>query len=59
MEVSRRVIHRQWWTMFGLTIVAISLVIGGVLLYLIGVLFTAPIAIAAMMYAYDDVFGRS
>lgn len=58
MEVSRRVVHRQWWTMFGLAIVAGLIVIGGVLLCLVGVLFTAPIAIAAMMYAYDDVFGR-
>jgi hypothetical protein len=58
MEVSRRVVHRQWWTMFGLALVLFLLNVVGVLACLIGMIVTAPISLAAMMYAYEDVFGR-
>jgi hypothetical protein len=58
MEVSRRVVHQQWWTMFGLAIVVALMVIAGVLACVVGVFIAAPVAIAAMTYAYEDLFGR-
>ena len=58
MEVSRRVVHRQWWTMFGLALVLFLLNIIGVLACLVGCIITAPVTVAAIQYAYEDVFGR-
>jgi hypothetical protein len=57
MEVSRQVVHRQWWTMFGLAILLILIAGLGVLACLVGLLVAGPIAVAAMMYAYEDLFG--
>jgi hypothetical protein len=57
MEVSRKVVHRQWWTMFGLVIVLVLIACLGALACLVGLLVAAPIAVAALMYAYEDLFG--
>ena len=57
MEVSRRVVHRQWWTLFGLAMVLFLLNIVGVLACLVGCIVTAPLSVAAIMYAYEDLFG--
>jgi hypothetical protein len=58
MEVSRRVVHRQWWTMFGLALVLFLLNMIGLLACLVGCIVTAPLTVAAIQYAYEDVFGR-
>ena len=55
MEVSRRVINRHWWPMFGLLIVLFLLNVIGVLACFIGWIVTVPISIAAVMYAYEDL----
>jgi hypothetical protein len=57
MEVSRRVVHTHWWTMFGLLLVAFLINILGILACFIGWFVAAPISIAAVMYAYEDLFG--
>ena len=56
MEVSRRVVQRHWWTMFGLMIVAFLISIAGVLACGVGIFLTVPVAVAALMYAYEDLF---
>jgi hypothetical protein len=58
MEVSRRVVQRQWWTIFGLALVLFLLNVIGVLACLVGCIVTAPLTVAAIQYAYEDVFGR-
>jgi hypothetical protein len=58
LEVSRRVVHRQWWTAFALLIVASLIVLAGFLAFVVGVVVAVPVATAALMYAYDDLFGR-
>jgi hypothetical protein len=58
MEVSRRVVNRQWWTLFGLALVLFLLNIIGLLACLVGCIVTAPLTVAAIQYAYEDVFGR-
>lgn len=58
MEVSRRVVNRQWWTLFGLALVLFLLNVIGVLACLVGCIVTAPLTVAAIQYAYEDVFGR-
>jgi hypothetical protein len=57
MEVSRRVVHKQWWTLFGLLIVAFLINVVGILACFVGWIVAAPISIAAIMYAYEDLFG--
>lgn len=56
MELSRKVVHERWWEIFGLAFAAGIVVFVGLLLFGIGVFFTAPIAIGAVMYAYEDIF---
>jgi hypothetical protein len=58
MEVSRRVIGRQWWTVFALAIVSTLMVLVGLLAFGIGVVVAVPVATAGMMYAYEDLFGH-
>jgi len=57
MEVSRKVINRNWWKMFGLVLVAGLVGISGFLGCCIGVYLTMPIMFAALAYAYEDIFG--
>jgi hypothetical protein len=57
MEVSRRVVHAHWWSVFALVIVLILVVFAGFLLCGIGALITMPLASAALMYVYEDLFG--
>jgi hypothetical protein len=57
MEVSRQVANKQWWTLFGLLIVVFLINVIGILACLVGWIVAAPISIAAIMYAYEDLFG--
>jgi uncharacterized membrane protein len=57
MEVSRRVVHAQWWSVFALVIVLGLVALAGFLLCGIGELITIPVASAALMYVYEDLFG--
>ncbi len=57
MELGRKVISKHWWSLFGLVIVCGLVNIVGVLALCVGVFVTAPICFAAMMYAYEDIFG--
>jgi hypothetical protein len=57
MEVSRRVVHEHWWSVFALLIVLILVVLAGFLVCAVGELITIPLASAALMYVYEDLFG--
>ncbi|MBI2838212.1 MAG: DUF4339 domain-containing protein [Acidobacteria bacterium] len=57
MELSRQVVTAKWWSIFGLLIVSGLLNLAGMLALCVGVFVTAPIATAAMVYAYEDIFG--
>jgi hypothetical protein len=57
MEVSRRVVHQQWWMTFALGLVAALMVLVGVLAFGVGIIVAVPVATAALMYAYEDLFG--
>ncbi len=59
MELSRKVVTRHWWKFLGFCLVLDLLVLAGVLACGIGVFVTMPIAIAALMYAYEDILGDS
>ena len=58
MKTSFRMVNKHWWQVFGLTVVVGLVSLAGILGCCIGILFTAPIGIAAMMYAYETIFSR-
>ncbi|OHE78776.1 MAG: hypothetical protein A3G75_08680 [Verrucomicrobia bacterium RIFCSPLOWO2_12_FULL_64_8] len=55
MEVSRRVISAQWWRMFGLLILAGIVAALGVVLLVVGIFFTLPIAYGSLVVAYETL----
>ncbi len=57
MGLSRRMISKHWWKFFGLIIVLSLLNTVGMLMFFVGSLVTVPVALAALMFAYEDIFG--
>ena len=53
MGLSRKVVQKHWWRVFGLFVVTLLLMFAGTLLCLVGALFTGPIAIAMFCYLYE------
>jgi len=51
------VVHRHWWSTFGLVIVLALIVLAGFLVCLVGMVVTVPVATASLMYVYEDLFG--
>ncbi len=56
MEVSRKVVNRCWWAVFGLVAVSALLNLGGTLVCCVGMFFTMPLTMLAMAVAYEDIF---
>jgi hypothetical protein len=56
MKASWKKVHQHWWHVFGFVVVIGLLNLAGVCACCFGVLFTAPISIAATMYAYETIF---
>jgi predicted Ser/Thr protein kinase len=56
MELSRKVVTRHWWMFFIFALVLTLLKFAGLLAFLVGLFLTLPVAVAALMYAYEDVF---
>lgn len=56
MELSRKVVTKHWWLLFGFLIVIALVVLAGLLACILGVFITASIGQAALMYAYEDIF---
>lgn len=59
MELSRKVVSRRWWKFLWFLIVLGAIELAGILLCLIGFFVAAPIALAALAYAYEDIFGSA
>ena len=57
MKTSFKMVTKHWWQVFGLTVLVGLVSFAGVLGCCIGVLVTAPIGLAAMMVAYETIFG--
>jgi hypothetical protein len=57
MEVSRRVVHRHWWSVFALVIVLALIACAGFLVCIVGAFVTIPVASASLMFVYEDLFG--
>ena len=57
MELSRKVVTRHWWKFFAFWLVLLLVKFSGALACGVGLLFTAPLAMAAAVFAYEDIFG--
>ncbi len=57
MELSRTTVHKQWFQTFGLLVAAGMLLFASAQLYGFLLVLTLPICTAALMFAYDDLFG--
>jgi uncharacterized membrane protein len=56
MKTSWRQVSRHWWTVFGLMVLVGLINLAGLLVGVVGLLFTAPIGICASMQAYETLF---
>jgi hypothetical protein len=59
MEVSRKVLTRNWWGMFALALVCVLMNICGLICCIIGLFVTIPLTLIALAYVYEDLFGQS
>jgi uncharacterized membrane protein len=57
MEVSRQVVHRHWWSIFGLVIVLALIALAGFLVCIVGAVVAIPVATASLICVYEDLFG--
>ena len=56
MELSRKVVTKNWWSVFALVLLSGLVAASGLIACCIGVIATAPIGVAALMYGYEDIF---
>ena len=56
MEVSRRVVAKQWFRVFFVMLLGGILTMLGLIGLFIGILFTLPLMFGALIYAYEDLF---
>jgi len=56
LEVSRRVVTRQWFRVFAVMLLGGLVALLGLIGLIVGVFFTLPIFIAAVLCAYEDLF---
>jgi len=58
MKISWKMVHRHWFHVFGLVVLLGLINVAGALACCIGILATIPFGMAALMFAYEDIFGR-
>lgn len=57
MELSRKVYWKEWRSVALLILLAAIVGLSGLILCIVGVVLTAPIALGAIAYAYEDILG--
>ena len=58
IKTSWRMVHKHWFTVFGFVFLTGLIILAGALLCCVGVLLTFAIAQAAIVYAYETIFGE-
>jgi uncharacterized membrane protein len=58
MELSRKLVSKHWFLVFGFLLVSGLVAAAGVLACCIGIFVTMPISFAAIMYAYETIFSK-
>lgn len=59
LRLSRKVIHCNWWKMFGLFIVASLIGISGTIICGVGIAFTLPMMYCIIYVAFEDIVGKA
>lgn len=57
MKASFKMVNKHWWQVFSLMILIGLVNLAGFLACCVGLLFTMPIGLGALMYAYETIFG--
>jgi len=57
MKLSWKMVNKHWFQVFGVILLVSLLNIVGLLVCCVGLLFTVPVGFAALMYAYETIFG--
>lgn len=57
MKLSWKMVNKHWWQVFGVIMLIALLNVAGALVCCVGLLFTVPVGFAALMYAYETIFG--
>jgi uncharacterized membrane protein len=58
MMTSWRIVHKHWFHVFGLFFLISIFNLVGFLSCCVGLLVSFPLGVIALMYAYEDIFGR-
>jgi len=58
MELSRKVVNKVWWPVFGLLVLLWLIGMLGVVLCCVGIFVAFPVIVASLAYAYEDLFNR-
>ena len=58
MRTSWKMVHKHWFQVFGLLVLVGLLNVAGFVACCIGLLFTIPFGMAAICYAYEEIFRR-
>jgi serine/threonine protein kinase len=56
LKLSRKVINKHWWRFLNFLIVLLVLNFAGVVCLGVGLFVSFPVTVAALMYAYEDIF---
>jgi hypothetical protein len=59
MKTSWKMVHKHWWTVFGLVVVVGLISATGGLACCIGILFSIPLGVTVLMSGYETIFGES
>ena len=57
MKASWKMVNKHWWLVFGLVILISLLNLAGFCACCVGLLFSIPVGFAALMIAYETIFG--
>jgi len=59
METSRKLVGKEWFSIFGFLFVLVCINMLGAMALGIGLLFTVPFSYCAIYAAFDDIIGVS
>jgi NhaP-type Na+/H+ or K+/H+ antiporter len=57
MEISRKLVTKKWWNIFGFLLLLLLINFAGALVFFVGLLFTIPITYCALYAAFEDIVG--
>jgi hypothetical protein len=57
MEISRKLITKKWWNIFGFLLLLVLINIAGTMVFFVGLLFTVPITYCSLYAAFEDIVG--